>query len=310
MSIHPGFAPMFEMMKAMGEIDWASAPIEQLRMLGDNPISLPEDITMARVEELSIPVDGAEIAARLYVPESAADTPPVVAFFHGGGWVLGTLETHDATCRLLARESGCAVVSVAYRLAPEHRYPTAAEDAFAAARWIVDQAEKLGIDGSRLAVAGDSAGGNLAAAVCHMAKDRGGPAILHQLLVYPVTDNDTSRQSYRDHGGPDSFMPVTAMQRFMGDYLGETAFADAPLANVLGAADLSGLPPATVIVAGCDALRDEGVAYANRLEDAGVDTRLVEVPGMIHGFFSMFAIIPEIADTVSMAGRRLHEALA
>lgn len=310
MPIHPGFAPMFEMMKAMGEVDWTSAPVEQLRMIADNPMPSSEEISMARIEDLLIPVGDAELNARLYVPQGATEVPPVVAFFHGGGWVLGTLETHDSTCRVLARESGCAIVSVAYRLAPEHRYPTAVTDAFASTCWIVEHAGELGLDASRLGVAGDSAGGNLAAAVCQMAIERGGPAILHQLLIYPVIDDNISRQSYVDHGGSDSFLPVAAMQRFIDEYLGDTAFEDAPLANVLGAASLSGLPSATVIVAECDALRDEGVAYAQCLEKAGVAVRLVVAPGMIHGFFSMFPIIPEIGDTVSLAGKRLRSALS
>ena len=310
MPIHPGFAPLFEMMKGLADVDMEALPAENLRMMLDNPIPMAEPIAMARVEELSIPVDGTDIAARLYVPDDAGEKPPVIAFFHGGGWVHGTLDTHDATCRALARESGVAVVSVAYRLAPEHPYPTGAHDGFAAVQWIAAQGGSLGLDTAKLAVAGDSAGGNIAAAVCQMAKKNGGPAVAHQLLIYPVVSDDFERDSYARLGNGENFLTTASMQRYWRDYLGDTASADAPLANILQAEDLSGLPPATVIVAECDPLRDEGIAYADALKAAGVDTQLIDAPGMIHGFFSMFVMVPEIVDTIRVAGHRAKGALA
>ena len=310
MPINPGFAPLFEMMKGLADVDMTALPAANMRMILDNPIPLAQPITMARVEDLTIPVEGESILARLYVPESAPENPPVMAFFHGGGFVHGTLETHDGTCRMLARESGLAVISIAYRLAPEHRYPTAVQDAFAAAKWIVANCAELGVDGAKLVVAGDSAGGNIAAALCQMAKTHGGPAIAHQLLIYPVVNMDFGSASYLEHGGEGNFLTADAMRRYWSDYLGDTAFANAPLANLLQSADVSGLPSATVIVAQCDPLRDEGVAYANKLADAGVDTKLVEAPGMIHGFFSLFEMVPEIIETISLAGKRAQAAVS
>ncbi|MEM8695990.1 MAG: alpha/beta hydrolase [Pseudomonadota bacterium] len=310
MPMNPGFAPLLEMMAPLAELDWAKTPAEQLRALMDNPLPPGEDVPMARVEDMSIPVEGGEIAARFYLPENADRTPPAITYLHGGGWVLGTLETHDATCRLLARASEAAILSVAYRLAPEHRYPTAAEDCYAALTWLAENAAELGVDGTRLAVAGDSAGGNLAAAATLMTQERNGPDIAHQLLIYPVTDTDFERPSYREHGAPGGFLSTDAMRRFWSDYLGDTAPDDAPLAALIRDTDLSGLPPATVIVAECDPLHDEGVAYAKRLEKAGVPVELIDADGMIHGFVSMSAIVPEIGETIARAGARLKAGLA
>lgn len=310
MAIHPGFAPLFEMMKPFIDMDWSNVSAAELRAFSDNPMSTDEPLAMARVEELTIPIDGAEIAARLYVPEGAGATPGLTVFFHGGGWVLGTLETHDSTCRALAEESGSGLLSIGYRLAPEHPYPTAVEDCFAATRWASDNAKRLGLDGARLAVAGDSAGGNLAAAVTLMARDRGGPEIAHQLLIYPVTEHDFTTASYQAHGAKGGFLSLDAMQRFWSDYLGGRDPGEAPLAALLRRDDLAGLAPATVIVAEHDPLRDEGAAYAAKLAEAGVPAELIEAPGMIHGFFGMTELVPDAERWVALAGSRLKTALA
>lgn len=310
MAIHPGFAPLLEAMKPFATMDWATIDAAQLRAVADNPMAVGEPLAMTRVEELSIPVANAAIPARLYVPESAGANPALTLYFHGGGWMLGTLDTHDASCRALARDAGCAVLSVAYRLAPEHRYPTAAEDCFATLLWAADNAARLGIDAARLAVAGDSAGGNLAAAVALMARDRGGPALAHQLLIYPVADADFETPSYQAEGAPGSFLTTTAMQRFWRDYLGGREIADAPLAALLRRDDLAGLPPATVVVGEHDPLRDEGLAFARKLAAAGVPTELIEADGMIHGFFAMVDMVPDAAAYTSAAAARLREALA
>ena len=309
MTIHPGFAPLFEMMKPFIEMDWSSVSAAELRAFSDNPVSSGEPLGMARVEELAIPVDGAELAARLYVPEGTGAAPGLTIFFHGGGWVLGTLETHDATCRALARASGAALLSVGYRLAPEHPYPTAVEDCYGATCWAAENAPRLGLNGARLAVAGDSAGGNLAAAVALMARDRGGPQIAHQLLIYPITDHDFTTASYHAHGGKGGFLSLDAMQRFWADYLGGRDPREAPLAALLRRDDLSGLAPATVIVAEHDPLRDEGAAYAAKLTEAGGAAELVEAPGMIHGFFGMTELVPDAQRWVELAGARLKAAL-
>lgn len=310
MAIHPGFAPLIEMMQPFIAMDWANVSTAELRMFADNPMSQSEPLAMARVEDLAITVEDIQIPARLYVPDVAGRRPALTVFFHGGGWVLGTLETHDATCRALARDAECAVLSVGYRLAPEHRYPTAVDDCYAATQWAADNAVRLGLDESRLAVAGDSAGGNLAAAVALMARDRGGPTLAHQLLIYPVTDHDFTTDSYAANGGAGSFLTLPAMQRFWSDYLGDCDPGAAPLAAVLRHPDLSGLAPATVVVGEHDPLRDEGVAYAAKLAEAGVATKLIEAPGMIHGFFGMTEIVPDALEWTAAAAARLKEALA
>ena len=309
MAIHPGFQPLLAAMQPFIAMDWANVSAAELRMFADAPMSQGGPLPMARVEELSIPVENGAIPARLYVPDGAGQRPPLTVFFHGGGWMLGTLETHDATCRVLASDVACAVLSVGYRLAPEHRYPTAAEDCYAATLWAADNAARLGLDGARLAVAGDSAGGNLAAAAALMARELGGPALAHQLLIYPVTECDFTTGSYTSEGGPGNFLTTEAMRRFWADYLGERDAGDAPLAAVLRS-DLSGLPPATVVVAEHDPLRDEGAAYAAKLREAGVPVELIEAEGMIHGFFGMTEVVPDAAQFTAAAAARLKEALA
>lgn len=310
MAIHPGFAPLLQAMKPMIDLDWATVPIAELRAMADVPMHQGPPLEMARVEHLSVTADDHTIPARLYVPANADAKPALTVFFHGGGWVIGTLETHDATCRELAQEARCAVLSVDYRLAPESRYPVAVEDCFAATRWAADNAVALGLSGERLAVAGDSAGGNLAAAVALMARDRGGPELAHQLLIYPVTDHDFATSSYKSNSGPDAFLTEGAMRRFWADYLGDIPPTDAPLARLLGRQDLAGLPPATIVVAEHDPLRDEGVAYAEKLRDAGVAVDLIEAPGMIHGFFGMTQIVPDATEWTRAAASRLRGALA
>jgi acetyl esterase len=310
MTIHPGFDPMFEAMAPFFSLDWSTVPVDQLRAFADNPMAVGERLAMARVENLSIPVGGASIPARLYVPEGAGEIPPLTVFFHGGGWVLGTLETHDATCRALAHDARCAVLSIGYRLAPEHRYPTAAEDCYAATKWAAGNAGRLGVDSTHLAVAGDSAGGNLAAAVSLMARDRGGPAIAHQLLIYPVADRQFDTASYKENGGAGNFLSTVAMQRFWDEYLGDTRTDAADLAVLLRLADVSGLPPATVVVAEHDPLRDEGLAYAAKLAAAGVPVTTIEAPGMIHGFFGMIDLVPHAAQWTSAAAAEVGKALA
>ncbi len=310
MGIHPGFAPMFAAMEGYLALDWASVPVAQLRLYADNPMATGEPLAMARVEELAVPVAGGSLAARLYVPVGVGQAPPLTVFFHGGGWVLGTLDTHDATCRTLANDAGCAVLSVGYRLAPEDRYPTAAEDCYAATRWASDHAARLGIDGARLAVAGDSSGGNLAAAVALMARDRGGPPLRHQLLIYPVIDRACDSPSFRTNGAPGSFLSRAAMERFWTEYLGEIPAAEARLANLALRSDLAGLPPAAVVVAEHDPLRDEGLGYAERLSAAGVATAVIDAPGMIHGFFGMLELVPHAAEWTTAAARELRRGLA
>lgn len=262
---------------------------------------------VTEVRDLVLNLPGREIAARLYLPEEASDAPPLTLYYHGGGWVVCTLDTHDALCRALARDSGSAVLSVDYRLAPETPFPGPLDDCYDALLWAYDHATDIGVDGERLAVAGDSAGGNLAAAVAICARDKGGPDLRHQLLLYPVTDTDFDTRSYRRHGD-NILLPRTMMAWFWQQYIGDPANAE-PLAAPLRHHDLSRLPPATVIVAEYDPLRDEGLAYAEALRKAGGQVHEEEAMGMIHGFMSMPGLIPDAWPAIARAGNRLRDAL-
>lgn len=310
MTLNPSVEALLAMMAQAPAIDFETASPGDARVIFDNPMAIGEPIPMARLEDLAINLPGRTLQARLYVPAGASGAPGLTVYFHGGGWVIGTLDTHDNTCRALARASQAAVLSVAYRLAPEHRYPAAAEDCFEATVWAAANAEMLGIDGSKIAVAGDSAGGNLAAAVAIMARDAGAPKLAHQLLIYPVTDVDFARASYQANGGGEYYLSTAGMQWFWNHYLGGTAPADAPLAVVLGNADHGRLAPATVITAEYDPLRDEGDAYAAKLAAAGVAVDAACAPGMVHGFFSMFEMIPDAMPWIERGGANLARSFA
>lgn len=309
MTVNPALVPILQAFAEFASTDWSKMPVETARAMLDTPLAGDNVLAMARVENLTLDLPGRDIKARLYVPENAGETPPVTLYFHGGGWVLGGLDTHDATCRELAEASGSAILSVDYRLAPEARYPAAAEDCYDACGWAIANASRLGVDAARLAVAGDSAGGNLAAAVSLMARDRGGPALRHQLLIYPVTDANFDMPSYTANGGGEYFLSTGAMRWFWDHYLGETPAEAADLARLLHTPDLTGLAPATVITAEYDPLKDEGNAYAQRLAEAGVATDHHVAPGMIHGFFGMASAVPDAGQWVRLAGANLARAL-
>jgi acetyl esterase len=247
-------------------------------------------LPMARIEARSIPGPAGEIPARLYVAPAAAPPPrPLLVYFHGGGWTTGSLDTQDSPCRFLSTHSGAAVLSVDYRLAPEHPFPAAVEDALAAFVWAAESAPQIGADPARIAVAGDSAGGNLAAAVGLLARDRDGPRPAMQALIYPVTET-AGRQPSRDLFAAGFLLTSADMDWFERHYLPEASMREDPRVSVLRAADLAGLPPAYVATAGFDPLRDEGEAYAERMHAAGVSVALRRHPGLIHGFANMTAV--------------------
>ncbi|HEV8669769.1 MAG TPA: alpha/beta hydrolase [Candidatus Limnocylindria bacterium] len=247
------------------------------------------------------------IAARLYRPRGG--TRPLLVYFHGGGWVVGSVAISDPFCRAIANSSGCAVLSVEYRLAPEDRYPAAADDAYAATRWSADHATDLGIDPTRVAVGGSSAGGNLAAVVTLMARERRAPKIAFQLLHVPVTDHDFETLSYRANATGYG-LTRNGMRWFWDHYAPDPKLRSEPYASPLRARDLSGLPRAHVVTAECDPLRDEGKAYAARLIEAGVPTTYVEYPGMVHGFTGMAVTIPMGRTAIDDMGAALRIALA
>lgn len=260
---------------------------------------------VAKIENRGIPGPAGELPVRIYTPDGAGPFP-LLMFFHGGGFVVCDLDSHDALARSLCGGAGAVVVSVDYRLAPEAKFPAAPEDCHAATRWAVDNAASIGADGARVAVAGDSAGGNLAAVVAQLAKQRGGPALAHQLLLYPVTAHDFTTPSYEENA-EGYFLTRDMMQWFWHHYLERAEDGQDPMAAPLRAKDLSGLPPATVVTAEYDPLRDEGEAYARRLDEAGVPTQAVRYDGVIHGFVSMYEQIDKGREAIEFGCKRLRE---
>jgi acetyl esterase len=262
---------------------------------------------VAHVLERTLPGPRGPIPIRLYRP-NARRRLPVLVYFFGGGWVLGSIESSDALFRRLANAASCAVVAVGYRLAPEHRFPAAVEDCYAATRWIAEHAGKLELDPSRLAVGGSSAGGNLAAVTALLARERGGPQLAHQLLVYPITDYLADTASMRDRGDP-YFLDARTLAWCWGHYLAERSDGADPLAAPLQADDLGGLPPALVITAEDDPLRDEGELYAARLRAEGVPVEHVRYDGVPHGFFAM-GLLEASRAAVERAGTALRREFA
>jgi acetyl esterase len=260
----------------------------------------PEE-PVASVVDRTVTVAGGEIGVRVYTPEGAGPFPCLV-YFHGGGWVAGDLNTMDRPCRTFANGAGCVVVSVDYRCAPEHKFPTAADDSYAAATWVAEHAAELNIDAARIALGGDSAGGNLTAVVSQMARDNGGPDIAFQLIIYPVIDFSFDTPSYHEVGeGYGLTTPM--MEWFWQQYLADPADGSNPYASPIRAASLAGLPPAAVFVAGYDPLRDEGIAYGEALRAAGVAVDVRCLDEMVHGYLQMGAVSAgarqAVADTVA-----------
>lgn len=300
---------VLDLMAGSGQPPIEALPIADARVaarLGFIAMQAPK-FDVHSVRDLTMPGPGGAIALRLYRPTDAAVLPALI-YFHGGGFAIGDFELYDAFCRRLAVSAGCAIVAVDYRLGPEHRFPAAAVDAIAATRWITLHAAELGLDPKRLAVGGDSAGGNLAAVASLAQRDSGGPALLHQLLICPLTDWSTQTDSYQRcrHG---YFLTEELMQYFGGHYLaGTDDLADWRCSPLL-AARHDGLPSATVLVAGFDPLRDGGEAYAQKLERAGVSTQLIEFRGQFHDFQLIDGLIPEAIDATEQLARALKRAL-
>jgi acetyl esterase len=241
---------------------------------------------IGRVEDFRIPHPEHPIPIRIFTPTGDGPFPSLV-YFHGGGWVVCDLDTHDAVCRAIARRAGAVVVAVDYRLSPEYKFPAAVEDCYTATEWVAANAASLAVDPRRIAVGGDSAGGNLSAVMCLKSRDEGGPMLALQVLVYPVTNLASfDTPSYREFA-EGYYLTRAEMEWFRGHYLARTEDAQSPYASPLLAPDLRGLPPALVITAECDTLRDEGEAYAKRLAEAGVEVACTRYGGMIHPFFSL-----------------------
>ena len=288
-------------------------PVDEVRAaIGANSEMLAgTPIEVGSIVDRTIDADGLAIPVRIYTPSGEhRGALPVVMYFHGGGFVAGSLDTHAPTARYLCQNANAIVVAVGYRKAPEHRFPAAVEDAFAATAWVAAHAGEFAGDGTRLAVAGDSAGGNLAAVVCQLAQARGGPRVAFQALFYPLVDftlaNSPSRSQF---GGGEFFLSNRDMEWFRDLYLTSASEASDPRVSPLLASDLKGLPAALVIAAGCDVLRDEGQAYADRLRHAGVAAEYRCFDGTIHAFMSFCGVIPMGREALALAASRLRSAL-
>lgn len=251
-----------------------------------------------------IPGSGGDLLARIYRPQGKGPFPMLV-YFHGGGWVIATLNTYDASCRALTNAAKCMVVSVAYRQAPEHKFPAAAEDAYAATQWVMSNAARLNGDPKRVAVGGESAGGNLATVSCLMARDRGGRMPVHQMLIYPVTNYAFDTPSYQENANAKP-LNRAMMIWFWSQYLRSESDGSNPYASPLRAENLRGMPPATVIIAEIDPLRSEGQAYAQRLRQAGIPMRATNYNGVTHEFFGTGAVVNKARQAVKEAAAGLR----
>jgi acetyl esterase len=295
--LDPDAAAVFKAFQEAGRPPYETvSPAEARELyLKGRVVSNPEPPELEKVEPLSIPAPRGSIPARVYTPKTlrnAGGLAPALVFFHGGGWVIGDLDSHDVVCRKLADEGQLIVISVDYRLAPEHKFPAAVDDSIAATTWIAENAKQLGIDPSRLMVGGDSAGGNLAAVVAIAARDGNGPAIAGQVLIYPAIDFAMTHPS---HSEPETSILLThsVIRWFRDHYLNGAADVHDWRASPARARTLIGLPPAYVLTAGADPLRDEGDEYAKQLKEAGVPVTHRTFPGQFHGFFTMGKLLQQ-----------------
>jgi acetyl esterase len=294
--LDPDASAVFKAFQEAGRPPYETLTPKEARefYLAGRVVTNPEPPELKSVAPLSIPSSAGSIPARVYTPlrlRSADGLAPCLVFFHGGGWAIGNLDSHDVACRKLADEGELIVISVDYRLAPEHKFPAAVDDAIAATKWIAGNAKTLGIDASRLMVGGDSAGGNLAAVVSLSARDGNGPAIAGQVLIYPATDFAMTHASHRE---PETsiLLTHTVIRWFRDHYLGSNDGSHWR-ASPARAATLAGLPAAYVLTAGADPLRDEGEEYARRLREAGVPVTYRHFPGQFHGFFTMGKLLQQ-----------------
>ncbi|MFA9517722.1 alpha/beta hydrolase [Halopenitus sp. H-Gu1] len=301
--LHPDVRSLLDRVEAQGNPDNADLTVACARAMFREFLSVPsEDLDpVDRVRDFDIPGPNGPIPIRVYDPDTSGPRP-VFVYLHGGGWVFETVDAHDQTCRALANAGECTVVSVDYRLAPEHPFPAPLEDAYAATEWVVDNCDSLSGDPDRIVVGGDSAGGNLTAAITLLARERDGPEIDHQVLIYPVVDHSFETDSYEENA--EGYLLTRESMRWFWNHHLETPIDGAnPYASPLRAPDLSGLPPATVVSAEFDPLRDEDRAYAERLESAGVEVEHRHYEDMIHGF------VPFLAEPELDAAREEIEAI-
>ena len=305
MTLDAQMRAILDQMKAAGWRPTHTLSVAEARRAFKSRIA--KGAAVARTVDRSIPGPAGDIPVRIHWPAGAGPFPALV-FFHGGGWVVGDLDTHDVTCRSLTNQAGCVTVSVDYRLAPEHKFPAAVEDAYAATRWVADHAAELGVDPRRVAVGGASAGGNLATVVGLIAIERGGPQLAFQLLIYPVTDAALDTPSARAITSDDYPLSRADMEWFWRQYLRDDADRANPYASPARAKSLAGLPPALVITAEIDPLCDEGERYAAALQRAGVPARFTRYEGVTHGFVGMEAVLDNGRAAVAESAQALRAA--
>jgi acetyl esterase len=300
MPIHPKAEYLLKKMAEMGMKPLSGmSPEEARQMIVSSMREAGPPRPVASVADRMIPGPAGDLMIRVYSPHGRGPFPLLI-FFHGGGFVLGDINTHDPICRELCDGAGCVVMSVEYRLAPENKFPAATDDALAATRWAAEHASYMDAYSERMAVAGDSAGGTLSAVTALRIRDQGGPYICGQLLIYPATDfYKPGTPSLRENSG--YFITIEDMEWFMGHYLNDESEADNPYAFPMRAEDLSNLPPALVITGECDPLRDEGEMYAARLKSAGVPVTLTRYEGMIHGFLNFVGVLDQSREAISEA---------
>lgn len=305
MPLDPQAQALLEQMAAMNMPSFDTLTPEQARQAMMPMATEPEPV--GKVEDRQIAGPAIDIPVRIYTPEG--DGPfPVLTFFHGGGWVIGNIDSHDGLCRSLTNQAGCITVSVDYRLAPEHKFPAAPEDCYAATQWVAANAASFNGDSSRLAIGGDSAGGNLTAVVAQMARDRGGPPLAFQLMIYPATDFNADTPSLKENA-QGYLLSKADIEWFTGHYLSSDEDKRHVLASPGLASDLSGLPPALIITGEFDPLRDDGEQYGKQLKEAGVPVTVSRYDGMIHGFLSLAPFLDQGQHAITEASQALKAAL-
>ncbi|MCY3883442.1 MAG: alpha/beta hydrolase [Gammaproteobacteria bacterium] len=307
MPLHPAYTEKLRLLNSQNAPPLRAVPVELIRETYRTMQPERPDVAVESVQEVTIPTDSGTLGIRIYRP-SLRDDLPVVLMFHGGGWVIGDLTTVDGQCRDVAVGTGAIVVAVDYRLAPEHRFPTAAEDCFSALNWVHDNIHAYGGDSARLGVAGDSAGGNLAAVVALMSRDRHGPELQCQLLVYPVIDGTNFDSSSYLENAQGFGLTRDDMLWFWDQYTNCDDRTN-PYASPIVAESMSDLPPALILTAEYDVLRDEGEAYGERLRTDGVDAEVVRFDGFIHGFFAETKSVPATRKAMRLACQRLSKYL-
>ncbi|WP_223590797.1 alpha/beta hydrolase [Neobacillus bataviensis] len=306
MSLDPQTKLVLDQLAAAGAPPMETLTPEQARQAFLLPQAELEEV--GKIEDRTIPGTVTDIPVRVYYPKESQTNYPALVFYHGGGWVIGNIETHDNVCRALTNLANCVTISVDYRLAPEHKFPAAVEDSFAAVQYVFENAEAFQVDRSRIAVGGDSAGGNLAAVVANLAKDNNHPAICFQLLIYPSTNVGGEPTVSMRENAEGYFLTKGTMEWFRACYLNSEEDKHNPLLSPILYEDFKGLPPALVITAEFDPLRDEGEDYAEKLAEAGVEVECVRYDGTIHGFVSMAAVIDQGKRALEKSGRALKKA--